>query len=166
MKTETLYKVIRNMLKDDVLRIDKLIGIGNDGASSMFQSRNADFCKLTEDLFTMIRSVLQQVIQNQHVARFSNKQLVEMEFQDYLLPTSAMYFGYEFDLFTSSCNLDENFISVIKHRCRDFILCMIDQIKMRLPDNLKVLLNYKSYKPEAVLGVRSMCPTAIAASYP
>ena len=140
---------IRKVLKE-VVRVDKI-----------FQSQNADITKITDDLLDMYRSLMQIVVDSHYLSKCTKENLPDLNFINYILPVTGnttINFGYDFNCFAQSCPLNKEQINHVKERCKSFILELINQVKHRLPDNIKTLLMLKIFSPS---NVTSQCKTSI-----
>ncbi|KAK4315603.1 hypothetical protein Pmani_013167 [Petrolisthes manimaculis] len=57
-----------------------------------------------------------------------------------------------------SCSLDKEKINYVKERCKNFVVELINQVQIRLPDNVETLLMLKSFHPS---NATSQCKSSI-----
>jgi hypothetical protein len=65
-------------------------------------------------------------------------QLVSFPFRDHLRPFASVHLGYEFEQCSSTLPPEQ--IIVIKERYQRFIIELVDQIQICLPENVEILL--------------------------
>lgn len=87
------------------------------------------------------------VVNPKHLSKCSDENLPKLKFLDHVLPCEAMNFGYEFTTYAVACSLNEAQIKYLKERCKTFVLELISQVQMRLPENVDILLMLKSFHP-------------------
>jgi len=118
------------------------------GVNKLFQSERADVSKLTDNLLSLFRSLSQNIVEPSFLAKQSNETLPKMKYKDYLIPTSSIYFGLELNNEVRNCSLNGDQILYIKERCKTFVCTLLDQVQMRLRDNIAVLLKMKLFNPQ------------------
>ena len=96
----------------------------------------------------MYRNVMQIVVEPTHLAKCPIEQLPGLKFLDYVMPVSAINFGYEFRTAELRCPLNETQITHVKERCRTFVVELIKEIQMRLPENIDCLLMLGKLHPK------------------
>ncbi|XP_068212529.1 uncharacterized protein [Palaemon carinicauda] len=131
--------------------------------NKIFQSQTADVTKITQDLISMYRSLLHMVVNPKYLLKCSDENLPRLKFRDHVLPCEVMSFGYEFQMFASVCSLDPYQINYVKERCRSFVIALINQVQIRLPENLDILLKLKYFHPSSVTShvKESIVPIAV-----
>ncbi|XP_044580310.1 uncharacterized protein LOC123262223 [Cotesia glomerata] len=105
--------------------------------NKLFQSSNVEIFKLLEDLFLLYKSILQKIVVPSQLPKIKDDDLVNFKFQDYLIHTSSVFFGYNFDQAAKS--VPSNEISNIRARCKDFLVKLCTEIQEQLPINISIL---------------------------
>jgi hypothetical protein len=113
--------------------------------NKLFQSENADVTKLTADLLQLYASLMQIVVIPTILEKTPHHQLVSLRYNDHLKPVASVHLGHEFEQLVSTVPAEQGF--GIRERCHRFILELIDQIQIRLPDNIETLLLLNQFKP-------------------
>ncbi|XP_076062362.1 zinc finger protein 862-like [Oratosquilla oratoria] len=132
----TLYLLfVRKTLKE-IVSVNKI-----------FQSQTADVTKVTQDLIAMYRNLINIVVNGKHLSKCSDENLPKLKFLDHVVPCEAMNFGYEFTTYASACSLTVAQVHYIKERCKEFVVELIKQVQMRLPDNVKILMMLTIFHP-------------------
>ncbi|KAK4297981.1 hypothetical protein Pmani_029642 [Petrolisthes manimaculis] len=126
---------VRKTLKE-VVRVNKI-----------FQAQAADITKVTQDLVAMYRNLMNIVVNPKHLSKCSDENLPKLKFLDHVMPCEAMNFGYEFNTFAVACSLTKVQVQYVKERCKEFVIELINQVQMRLPDNVETLLMLKNFHP-------------------
>ena len=117
------------------------------GVNKLFQGQNVDITKLTEDLLDMYRNIMQIVVEPGFLSKCPKENLPKLEYTNYLLPLNVINFGYEFNTYANDCPLNDNQIMYAKGRCQKYVLELLNQVQMRLPDNVDTLLMLKKFHP-------------------
>ena len=96
-----------------------------------FESDTADPSKLVEGLIFLIKSLLEQILitTKQHDPFTCN-------IDENLDPNP--YLGYEAEKKLRELNLNETEINVIKSRCSKFAVKLVTEIRLRVPENVKM----------------------------
>ncbi|XP_066985911.1 SCAN domain-containing protein 3-like [Macrobrachium rosenbergii] len=115
--------------------------------NKLFQGQNVDITKLTEDLLDMYRNIMQIVVEPGFLSKCPKVNLPNLKYMNYLLPLNVINFGYDFNTFANACPLNDNQIMYVKDRCQKYLLELLNQIQMRLPDNVETLLMLKKLHP-------------------
>lgn len=113
--------------------------------NKLFQSSNVEIFKLLEDLFLLYKSILQKIVVPSQLQKVKDADLVTFKFQDYLMHTSSIFFGYNFDQAAKS--VPSNEISNIRARCKDFLVKLCTEIQERLPMNISILKSMNVLTP-------------------
>ncbi|KAK3859066.1 hypothetical protein Pcinc_034789 [Petrolisthes cinctipes] len=142
-----LYLLFLRKVLKEVVKVNKV-----------FQSQNVEVTKITEDLMDMYRNLLQIVVEPSYLSKCSKQDLPNLNIKSYILPHTIINFGHEFNCCAESCSLDKEKINYVKERCKDFVVELINQEQMRLPDNVETLLMLKSFHPS---NATSLCKSSI-----
>lgn len=73
--------------------------------NKLFQSDNVEIFKLLEDLFILYKSILQQIVVPSQLQKVKDDVLVTYQFENYLMHTSSIAFGYNFVKLLKQCHL-------------------------------------------------------------
>lgn len=84
----------------------------------------------------LITNITQMTVEPTHLSKSPIEKLPWLKFLDHLIPMSAMYFGHEFNITTSACPLHDDQVAYVKVRCRNFVVELIQEVQMRLPENI------------------------------
>lgn len=103
----------------------------------LFQSDNVEPTKLFEDLFLLYKNLLKKLVVPSQLEKLMDCELVEFNFQEHLMHTTSIYFGYDFQ--SISQELEERDLLDVRERCKNFLCRLAEQIQKRLPDNLTTL---------------------------
>ena len=95
----------------------------------------------------MYRNLMHVVVNPTHLSKCSDVNLPHLRFLDYVLPCETIYFGFEFNNFAAHCFLDQMQIMNVKERCTSFVIELIKQVQMRLPENVDILLMLNNFHP-------------------
>lgn len=82
---------VRKVLKE-VVKVNK-----------MFQAENADITKLTQELLSMYRNLVQMIVEPRSLSKCSLENLPNLKFIDHLIPLCAIQFGYDFSTTAANC---------------------------------------------------------------
>ena len=122
-----LYLLCMRKVLNEVISVNKA-----------FQASNADVTKLTRDLLQLYKSLMQMIVLPAAMAQLNSTDVVTFAFKDHLMPVSCVHLGFDFE---QSCgNIPREQVAVVRERCRNFILELVEQIQCRLPENVHVLL--------------------------
>ncbi|KAK4325120.1 hypothetical protein Pmani_004275 [Petrolisthes manimaculis] len=100
---------VRKVLKE-VVRVNK-----------MFQAENADITKLTEELLSMYRNLMQLVVEPRYLSKCTLESLPNFKYMDNLIPICAVQFGYDFSVAAAKAPLNNVQITYVKKRCVKFV---------------------------------------------
>ncbi|KAK3889045.1 hypothetical protein Pcinc_006921 [Petrolisthes cinctipes] len=142
-----LYLLFLRKVLKEVVRVNKV-----------FQGQNVDVTKITEDLLDMYRSLLQIVVDSSYISKCPKQNLPTLNIQNYILPHTVINFGHEFNSYAESCSLHEEQINYVKKRCKEFTVELVNQVQVRLPDNVETLLMLKHFQPS---NATSQCKNSI-----
>ena len=67
---------------------------------------------------------------------------------DYLIPICAIQFGYDFCTAASNCTLNEDQMNYVKERCVKFVVELLKEVQMGLPDYIDTLPMMKQLHPK------------------
>lgn len=152
-KSNFLYISFLSWALKDVVQVNKL-----------FQTDKADPLKLMEDLNALLLKILSVLIPPIRLGKVSGSELINFKFEDYIMDTNLMNFGYSFN--ATAVFIEKNDLDVIRIRCKEFLIELCRQIQTRVPENMSVLENLTSFTPElAVSLVRQPDVTNIAATF-
>jgi len=105
--------------------------------NKLFQSNQVEPLKLFEDLFLLYKSLLQKIIVPAQLQKVNDSELANYDFHPYIMHTSSIYFGYDFESVAQALN--KNDLTDVRERCKNFLVILAEQIQFRLPENLSVL---------------------------
>lgn len=145
-KAETLYQMYRddrNKLYLLFLRhsLKKVIEV-----NKLFQSESAEPFKLLEDVNELFYSVLQNIVVPQQLSRHGRKDLCEFKFENHIMSTQCINFGYDFH--QESAKHDPRVITDIKERCKLFLIKLAEEIRERIPKNICILEKLSIFSPK------------------
>lgn len=103
----------------------------------LFQSDNVEPIKLFEDLFLLYKNLLKRLVVPSQLEKVVDCELVEFDFQQHLMHTTSIYFGYDFQIISQE--LEESDLLDVRERCKNFLCRLTGEIQQRLPDNLTTL---------------------------
>lgn len=112
----------------------------------LFQSDDVSSFKLFQDLSLLLKSMLKKIVVPDQLKKISDEQLINYDFEQYLMYTDSMYFGYEFDLIAKTLVPQDK--ENVKKGCKNFIIQFCKQLQKRLPDNLAILEQINIFSPE------------------
>ncbi|KAK7791957.1 hypothetical protein R5R35_004580 [Gryllus longicercus] len=115
--------------------------------NKLFQSDQVDPLKLFEDLHELMFFLMQQIVVPQQLARLRRSAIHAFEFKSFLMPSSCVNFGYDFNAL--SVNKNPDIIHDVKERCVKFVVSLCDEIQKRLPNNLEILESVKKFSPDS-----------------
>ncbi|KMQ84435.1 zinc finger mym-type protein [Lasius niger] len=159
----TLTTAFKNQILEDGLKIEKLIGIGVDGANVMVAEysckclpRNLDFIvKESHNWFSysskrqieykklyeiLADKKLKLINYQAHDARLQVKRtdLAHFKFKDYIVRVEAIDFEYSFE--QAAFDMNHHEVKIIKEGCRDFLIST-SQIKPNITDLVAAFKN-------------------------
>jgi len=112
----------------------------------LFQNDDVSPFILFQDLSLLLKSMLKKIVVPDQLKKISDAQLVNYDFEQYLMHTDSIYFGYEFNLiFQTLVPQDQG---NVKKVCKNFIIQFCKQLQKRLPDNLAILEQINIFSPE------------------
>jgi len=115
----------------------------------LFQSDDVSPFILFQDLSLLLKSMLKKIVVPDQLKKISDAQLVNYDFEQYLMHTDSIYFGYEFNLiFQTLVPQDQG---NVKKVCQNFIIQFCKQLQKRLPDNLAILKQINIFSPEIAI---------------
>lgn len=143
---EQLYDIMRRLpfkaflifLRNELKNVTQL--------NLLFQSDNVEPTKLFEDLFLLYKNLLRRLVVPSQLEKLVDSELVEFNFQEHLMHTASMYFGFDFQ--NISQELEEKDLLDVRERCKSFLSCLAEQIQKRLPDNLSMLKTVADLHPK------------------
>jgi hypothetical protein len=118
----------------------------------LFQSDNVSPFILFQDLLLLFKSMLQKIVVPDQLSKISDTQLINYDFEQYLMHTDSMYFGYEFNLIAKTLVPQDR--ENVKKGCKHFIIQFCKQLQKRLPDNLAILEQINIFSPEIATSQR------------
>lgn len=80
-----------------------------------------------KDLNYLLYLILQRIVVPDQLEKVKNQDLINYNFQDYLISTDCVYYGYYFNEF--SANINPQNLKVIKERCRAFYIELVKQLQ-------------------------------------
>ncbi|XP_077279781.1 uncharacterized protein LOC143907119, partial [Temnothorax americanus] len=110
-----------------------------------FQAENANSLKLLDDLHSLLYYYMNILIPPSRL-QLEKKNLASFNFKDYVMRIEAIDFGYSFE--QAASGLPHHELKVIKERCRDFLICLCEQLQNRIPDNIKLLEKISLLSPQ------------------
>ncbi|CAL1672569.1 unnamed protein product [Lasius platythorax] len=100
-----------------------------------FQAESANPLKLL-DLHSLLYHYMSILIPTARL-QVKRTDLAHFKFKDYIVRVEAIDFGYSFEQAASGMNHHE--VKIIKERCRDFLICLCEQLQSRIPNNITLL---------------------------
>ncbi|KAK7081724.1 hypothetical protein SK128_012611 [Halocaridina rubra] len=131
----------------------------------IFQSKNADVTKITQDLIAMHRCLMQIVVEPSHLSKLSDENLPNFKFLDHILPLEHVSYGYDFITVSNACALNKDQVTYVKQRCKTFVTELITQVKKRIPENADILLMMKRFHPRIATSQAKESIAPIGARY-
>lgn len=117
--------------------------------NKLFESNDCDPSKLLNSLIFLLESLVTKVCIPHKIA---NKNLMEVNIEDCV--DNNCYLGYNFENKIREMRdkgLSQESVDNIRKRCIQFVSDLIKQIKIRLPDNIKILRNISFFCVEDAL---------------
>lgn len=149
-----LYMLYARKVLKEVVKVNK-----------MFQAEIADITKLTEELLGMYRNLMQLVVEPRYLSKCTLESLPNFKYMDYLIPVCAVQFGYEFSITAAKCSLNDLQITYVKERCVKFVVDLLNEVQLRLPDNINTLLTMKQLHPSTATSQCKQQIEAIVSKY-
>lgn len=106
------FKAILIFLKNELKNVIQL--------NLLFQSDNVEPTKLFEDLFLLYKNLLKRLVVPSQLEKLVDCELVEFNFQEHLMHTTSIYFGYNFQ--TISQELEQSDLLDVRERCKNFFV--------------------------------------------
>lgn len=103
----------------------------------LFQGENISPLILFQDLMLLLKGMLKKIVVPAQLQKISDSELVNFCFDNYVMSTSAIYFGYDFELIIKNMKQEE--VHSVKERCKNFIVIFCKQLQKRLPNNISIL---------------------------
>lgn len=120
----------------------------------LFQSDDVSLFKLFQDLSLLLKSMLKKIVVPDQLKKISDEQLINYDFEQYLMYTDSMYFGYEFDLIAKTLVPQDK--ENVKKGCKNFIIQFCKQLQKGLPDNLAILEQINIFSPEIATSQKNL----------
>lgn len=134
--------------------------------NTAFQSEKANALKLMEDLLHLFRNYLSILIPPMRLEKVLDKDIISFKFQDYIMSADVINFGFSFTQAQVEIAVEKKDISVVRERCRNFLIELCQQIQCRLPSNIEILQKICFLTPEnATSQVRRPDITSLASSF-
>ncbi|KAH0563699.1 hypothetical protein KQX54_004773 [Cotesia glomerata] len=134
-KAELLYKNYEDDMNYAYIAFLCPILVEVNRVNKMFETKDAYHTKLCDELNGLIDMLVSKItLPTQRVNIFTQK------IQDFVDRTC--YLGYKFESFMSGMvakGFDKNQEIIIRERCIQFVVDLINQIKERLPENLSIM---------------------------
>ncbi|CAF4956521.1 unnamed protein product [Pieris macdunnoughi] len=115
--------------------------------NKLFESKDADHTKLYDELTNLVDSLVAKIVlPTQKVDVFTQN------IKDFV--DKKCYLGYRFESFVSTMRekgLPRNEEEMIRNRCIQFIVQLVNELKNRLPENLKLMKNMKRISVDCAL---------------
>lgn len=118
--TNRIYVLFLKTILKDVNRVNK-----------SFESNDTDITKLLEDLNQLLQSIFQMLVLPSYYGKIDP---MTCKIEDYLSP--KIYLGHEVEIKLSAITKGQE---IIRERCLKFLIALFEQIRQRLPDNIKHL---------------------------
>lgn len=99
-----------------------------------------------EDLYLINKKLLQKLVVPSQLQKVHDNELAEFNFQSYLMHTSSINLGYDFE--EAAKTLTERDALDVKERCKKFLCTLATEMQKRLPENVSILKTMKDLKPE------------------
>lgn len=110
-----------------------------------YQAESANPLKLLEDLHSLLYYYMSILVPTTRL-QIKKTNLAHFKFKDYIVRAEAIDFGYSFTQAASGMNHED--IKIIKERCRDFLICLCEQLQSRIPNNIALLEKINLLSPE------------------
>lgn len=136
-KADLLYQMYNDDINYAFICFIRPVLVDLQKVNKSFESNDADPTKLLKSLMFLLQSFVTKICVP---GSLRNKNILEINVRDYI--DNFCYLGYKFE--SKLREMKEQGFSgekQLRERCINFILTLIDQIKIRLPDNIKVLEN-------------------------
>ncbi|XP_067295921.1 protein FAM200A-like [Pseudorasbora parva] len=137
-----LYLVFLQPIVQEANRVNK-----------MFQLENANPCKLFNELITFYLNLLRRVAKINLADMTQWSEIIDFDVatESAHLPLSAVDYGLQFQIELDNVKLPISDAENIKHRCKEYLLEFVKQIKKRLTTNMQQLQSLVSLSPSVVL---------------
>lgn len=114
----------------------------------IFQSDNIEPLKVLEDLFLLFKSVLKKIVVPSQLDQQKDSDLTRFNFQNYVIHTSAIYLGYDFECYTKEFLKPEESADV-RERCKKFLIVLCSELQKRIPENISILKMITVFHPSS-----------------
>lgn len=135
-KRNKLYLTFLHFVLDEVCKVNVA-----------FQSKNANPLLMFQDPGECFMKLLKMVVVPDHMKFVKNSNCLEFDFENFLMHTSSIYFGYNFQLLAENIENCQG----IRDRCKDFFCELIKQVRVRLPNNFNLLQKMNCFSPKNVM---------------
>lgn len=95
----------------------------------LFQSENVELVKLLEDVYLLLKGILQKLVVPSQLEKGNDKDLVTFDFKRHLMHTSAINLGYETENLLHEIN--ENDRRGLRERCKNFMVTLCSEVQER-----------------------------------
>lgn len=135
--TNKMYLTYVFYILDDVCRVN-----------AIFQAQNPNSLLMFEELADLYFGFLKKIVVPVQLVNINRENVMDFDFEKFVMHTSGMYFGYQFEMLAGTLSKSSsNNVNEIKERCKMFLIEVIKQIKLRLPNNLGLLIKLKNLSP-------------------
>ncbi|KAI5638384.1 sugar transporter domain-containing protein [Phthorimaea operculella] len=112
----------------------------------LFQSENVESVKLLEDVYLLLRGILQKIVVPAQLEKVNDKDLITFDFKAYLMHTSAISLGYETENLLRQISETES--RELRERCKNFLVTLCSEVQNRTPEHIHVLKSVALLTPQ------------------
>lgn len=112
----------------------------------LFQSENVESVKLLEDVYLLLRGLLQKLVVPSQLEKVSDKDLITFDFRQYLMHTSAINLGHDTETLLREIN--ENEACELRDRCKNFMVTLCSEVQSRTPEHIHILKSVSLLTPQ------------------
>lgn len=133
-----VFKCYLNFLKERLKPVTSL--------NMLFQSENVESVKLLEDVYLLLRGLLQKLVVPSQLEKVSDKDLITFDFRQYLMHTSAINLGHDTETLLRELNENEAF--ELRDRCKNFMVTLCSEVQSRTPEHIHILKSVSLLTPQ------------------
>ncbi|XP_045502900.1 uncharacterized protein LOC123699895 [Colias croceus] len=112
----------------------------------LFQSENVESVKLLEDVYLLLRGLLQKLVVPAQLEKLSDKDLITFDFKQYMMHTSAINLGHDTEVLLREVNQNE--ACELRDRCRNFMVTLCSEVQSRTPEHIHILKSVSLLTPQ------------------
>lgn len=117
-----------------------------------------------ENLMCLLRNYLKMLIPPMRLEKVLHKDIISFNFEDYVMGADIINMGYSFS--EAQVGVEKNKITIVRERCRNFLMELCRQIQCRLLSNVDILEKICLLSPEnATAQFRRLDITILASNF-